>query len=240
LPADGHFAFAIREESHNGGYLLKILNAALFCAFVATPLSASAQSVVAPLPAAGQTVIIGGPVQNTLRTGTQINLTLMEPLSTEGKKLRVGYRFQLEVAEPVMVNGQIVVPVGSPALGEITEVRNKGMWGKSGHLTASVLYVTVGGRQIRLNGTFDDKGVTGTGGVVAAAVFIPVVGFFTTGTSARVPLNAPVRAFIGEDVPLAFVASAPAPMAVPVAPVSAVPISTPVRTGTATPVTLNK
>lgn len=141
-----------------------------------------------------------------------------EGLSTKGKKLRVGQHFQLSVVEPVLVDGQVVIPVGAPATGEITEVRNKGMWGKSGHLTANLLYVSVNGRQIRLTGTFDDKGVTGTGGVVAAVLLVPVVGFFTTGTSARVDAGAQIKGFIGEDVPLVFAqAPTPAPMAVPVA-----------------------
>lgn len=170
---------------------------------------------VAPAPANTPTMQVGVAPDNTLRTGTEVQLKLSEPLSTKGKALRVGYHFQMEVAEPVMVNNQVVIPAGSPATGEITEVRNKGMWGKSGHLTASILYVRVNGRQIRLSGTFDDKGVTGTAGVVAAIAFVPVVGFFTTGTSAQVPLGAPVKGFIAEDVPLTF-AQASAPMTVPV------------------------
>jgi hypothetical protein len=196
---------------------VKVCSCLLLSAWATLPAIAVAQATVAPLPASPQTLVIGAPVQNVLRIGTEVNLKLREPLTTAGKKLRVGYRFQMEVAEPVMVNGQIVVPTGSPALGEITEVRNKGMWGKSGHLTASVLYVNVNGRQIRLTGTFDDKGVTGTAAVVGAVLLIPVVGFFTTGTSAHIPVNAPIKAFIGEDVPLAFVATAPTPMVVPVA-----------------------
>jgi len=151
---------------------------------------------------------------NVLRTGTKVPLKLGEELTTKGKKLRVGQHFQMEVAEAVLVNGQTVIPVGSPAVGEITEVRNKGMWGKSGHLTAQILYVTVNGRQVRLNGTFDDKGVTGTAGVVAAIALIPVAGFFTTGTSAKIPVGAAITAFVAEDVPLTFAAQAPAPMTV--------------------------
>ncbi len=157
---------------------------------------------------------VGIAADNTLRTGTEVQLKLSEPLSTKGKTLRVGYHFQMEVAEAVMVNNQVVIPAGSPATGEVTEVRNKGMWGKSGHLTASILYVRVNGRQIRLNGTFDDKGVTGTAGVVAAIAFVPVVGFFTTGTSAAVPTGSQVKGFIAEDVPLTF-AQTTQPMAVP-------------------------
>ena len=74
---------------------------------------------------------------------------------------------------------------GSRPEDEITDVRNKGMWGKSGRLVARVLYVTVNGRQIRLSGAFNDKGKAGgVGGVaVSAVVFLPA-GFFMTGTSA--------------------------------------------------------
>ena len=55
----------------------------------------------------------------------------------------------------------MVIPAGSPATGEVTDVRRKGMWGKSGRITARVLNVRVGDRLIRLTGTFDDKGVLG-------------------------------------------------------------------------------
>ncbi len=181
----------------------------LACALVLAPAMASAQNVAgsSPIasPAAGNAV---------LRTGTPVPLRLSEELTTKGKKLRVGQRFHLEVAEPVMVQGVTVIPVGSPAMGEITDVRNKGMWGKSGHLGARILYVTVNGRQIRLSGAFDDKGVTGTAGVVAALAFVPVAGFFTTGTSARVPAGATVKGFVDEDVTLSIAAASQAPMAV--------------------------
>jgi hypothetical protein len=134
----------------------------------------------------------------------------MTDLTTNGKHLRVGQRVALEVAESVRLNGQVVIPAGSPGVGEITTVRNKGMWGKSGGITARVLYLRVGDRQIRLSGTFDDKGVTGTAAVVGAIVLIPVVGFFTTGTSAKIPVGTPVSAFLDEDVPVAFAAGTPA------------------------------
>jgi hypothetical protein len=76
----------------------------------------------------------------------------------------------------------------------------------------------------------DDKGTTGTGGVIAAVAFLPVAGFFTTGTSANIPLGAPVNAFIDEDVAVAFAGGAPdamvvTPVAPVVAPVAAVPVA---------------
>lgn len=169
--------------------------------------AAKTASVIAPVP--GITA-----ETSVLRVGTTVPLRLTEELTTKGKKLRVGQRFHLETSEPVLLNGVVVIPAGSPAVGEVTDVRNKGMWGKSGHLSAHILYVTVNGRQIRLSGTFDDKGVAGGVGAaaVSAVVFLPA-GFFMTGTSARVPIGAQVKAFTDEDVPLS-IAVAPAPLVV--------------------------
>ncbi len=60
----------------------------------------------------------------------------------------------------------------------------------------------------------EDKGVTGTAAVVGAIVLVPVVGFFTTGTSAVLPKGGAVNGFIDEDVELAIASKAPAPMVV--------------------------
>lgn len=138
----------------------------------------------------------------------------MEEITTQKKAAKVGQRFLLEVAAPVEVNGVVVIPAGTPAWAEITEVRNKGMWGKSGKLNARMLYLRVNGRQIRLTGAFDDKGVTGTAGVVGAVALVPVVGFFVTGTSAVFPKGGEVGGFIDEDVQLAFANTEPAPLQV--------------------------
>jgi len=171
---------------------------------------------VVPAPAPTSAPITAPATVNAvLRVGTVVPLRLSEELTTKGKKLRVGDRFHLETSEPVMVQGVNVIPVGSPAVGEITDARNKGMWGKSGHLAARILYVTVNGRQIRLSGAFDDKGVAGGVGAVAVStlVFLPA-GFFMTGTSARVPAGSVVKGFVDEDVPLAMPVAAQAPLQV--------------------------
>lgn len=136
-----------------------------------------------------------------------------EELTTKKKQLRVGQRVQIEVASNIMQNGIVVVPAGTPGVAELTEVRNKGMWGKSGYIGARIISMRLGDRQIRLSGTFDDKGVTGTGGVVAAVAFVPIAGFFTTGTSAKIPTGSAIKAFLDEDIAFTPVA-APAPIQV--------------------------
>lgn len=201
-----------------------LLGAAIAAAVVVAP-AANGQEVVAT-PAVAKAAIAEQPSGNAmLRAGTPVVLRLMEEITTKKKAARVGQRFMMEVAEPVIVNNVTVVPSGTPAWGEITNVRNKGMWGKSGKLDARVLYMRTNGRQIRLTGTFDDKGVTGTAGVVGAVVLVPVVGFFVTGTSAVLPKGGTVGGFIDEDVELSFANAAPAPLQVPAAgPPMTVPI----------------
>lgn len=103
------------------------------------------------------------PVQaNIVRSGTEIPLLLREELTTKRKALRVGQRFQMEVASNISMNGAVVIPAGTPAVGEITEIRNKGMWGKSGYIGARAVSLRIGDRTVRMTGAFDAKGVTGT------------------------------------------------------------------------------
>ena len=170
-------------------------------------------------------MVVGTQPQTTmLRAGTPVVLRTMTNLTTKGKHLKVGDRFTLEVADPVTLNGQVIIPVGSNAVGEITSVRNKGMWGKSGNIETRLLYVTANDRRIRLSGSVSDKGVKAGGGAIAtsAIVFLPA-GFFMTGTSAVIPPGTQVTAILDEDVPVMFAATRAPAMTVPATP-SAAPI----------------
>lgn len=166
----------------------------------ATVQSAPAATVVQPAP---QAVIVSPATTNVLRAGTEIPLRLEEGLDSNDKALRVGQQFRMTVANDVRLGNLVVIPAGSPATGEVTYLRRKGMWGKSGRINARVLNVRVGDRLIRLTGNFDDKGVTGTAGVVAAIAFVPIAGFFMTGTSAKIPAGGGVKAFLDEDLTIA-------------------------------------
>jgi len=187
--------------------------------------AAFAQSAVVPHATA---ILEPAKQENVLRAGTEVPLITREELTTKKKMLRVGQRIQMEVASSVTSNGVVVIPGGTPVIGEITEVRNKGMWGKSGFIEGRVLYVRLGGRQVRLTGTFNDKGVTGTAGVVGAIALIPVAGFFTTGTSANIPSGSIIPAFLDEDLAFSVDSAAATP-----APIAATPA--PVEAGTASP-----
>jgi hypothetical protein len=104
--------------------------------------AAHAPAATPPTVAAPALVPVVAQTQSTseavLHVGTEVPLKLSEELTTKGKKLRLGQRFRMETTAPVIVRGLAAIPVGSPAVGEITEVRNKGGWGKSGHFTGQI------------------------------------------------------------------------------------------------------
>ena len=184
---------------------------------IASDVQSEATAVVKPTSQAPQPVISAPVRQNAvLRAGTPVKLAFRETITTKKKAAKVNQRVNMEVAEAIEVNGVTVVPAGTPAWAELTSVKNKGMWGKSGKLEGTVRYMRVNGRQIRLSGSFDDKGVTGTAGVVGAVALLPVVGFFTTGTSAELPQGGIITGYVDEDVELAFEAREPSPMVVSV------------------------
>jgi hypothetical protein len=188
---------------------------AFAAAQLAAPQSAAFQGAQPPqaivAPAAPQAVIVNPPAQSVLRAGTEVPLRMEEALDSNDKALREGQQIRMSVASDVRLGNVVVIPAGSIATGEITDIRRKGMWGKSGRINARALNVRVGDRLIRLTGTFDDKGVTGTAGVVAAIAFVPIAGFFMTGTSAKIPSGGGVKAFLDEDLTIAMPTSAVVP-----------------------------
>jgi hypothetical protein len=185
---------------------------------LAAAQAAATAAVVQPIPAATvapatpQAVILAPSTSSVLRAGVEVPLRVEENLSSNDKTVREGNQIRMSVASDIRLGTLVVIPAGSPATGEITDVRHKGMWGKSGRIVGRVLNVRVGDRLIRLTGNFDDKGTTGTAGVVGAVVLLPIAGFFMTGTSAKIPAGAGVKAFLDEDLTVA----APQPVAPPV------------------------
>jgi hypothetical protein len=167
--------------------------------------------VVAPAQPVVATAVpqrAGGTI--VLRQGTSVALRTMTALNS--RHSRVGERFNLEVAEPVRVNGHIVVPIGARAVGEITRVIKKGAFGKSGKLETRLLYAMVGDQQVRLDGQSREAGAGGTAATVGVAVAAGIFSAFVTGKSADIPPGSTMTGFTAEDLPLMLVAAAPAPM----------------------------
>ncbi len=160
-----------------------------------------AVATVAPAALMAQAIIVGQPNANAVRSGTPITLRIIEGLTTKDKVAKVNDRVRMEVAEAVKVGDVTVIPAGAVATGELTQVKYKGGWGKSGFIAGRAISVDVGGRTVRLSGAFDSKGKSGGVAAVAvsAIVFAPA-GFFMTGKSAEMAPGTIIRAYIDEDI----------------------------------------
>src|SRR5262245_30529889 len=115
------------------------------CLLLFVPASALAQ---APGPA---------PVADTARglvkvpALTLVPLHMVEAVSSEHRKR--GETFHFAVDEDVRIGGRIVIPRGSPGLGEVVFASDSSTH-QHGELVLAARYVTVGDRQVRLRSFF--------------------------------------------------------------------------------------
>jgi glucose/arabinose dehydrogenase len=174
--------------------------ACLVCSTASLAQSVAPPATAQPAAAAPAAMTISSAPASVLPQGTNIRLRSLTELHSQHN--RTGDRFDLEVAEDVMLNGLVVIPRGSPGVGEVTRVRHKGMWGRSGRLETRVLSVRANGMTIPITGTVAERGETGTAGVVASILVIPVAGFFVTGTSAILPAGTGFAGTTNSDTPI--------------------------------------
>ena len=128
-----------------------------------------------------------------LRTRTQVST----------KENKPGDRVYLEVAESVSFRGQIVVPIGSPVIAEVSQAQRNGHVGKKGKLTLRLIQVETPSGPVRLNGMAYDEGTSGTAASVATMVLLsPLGGFLIHGTSANIHAGTTVQGYLAE--PLRF------------------------------------
>lgn len=65
---------------------------------------------------------------------------------------------QLVIDRDVMLNGRVVVPSGTPAIGEIIRSRGSGGFGKSGTIEIAATSLMLNGRSVELAGSLLTKG----------------------------------------------------------------------------------
>jgi hypothetical protein len=149
--------------------------------------------------AQAQTINLNKPVsKNVIKAGTAVRLRLLDEVSS--KTARVGDRIRLELVEEVKLESKIIIPIGTPAYGEVTKVDQKGMFGKSGKLGTRLVAIKFNNQEIRLTGSIDDAGQAGTANTVGAMVVVPVAGFFVTGKSALLSPGLQVNGFLEQDL----------------------------------------
>jgi len=197
-----------------------VLGAVAFCA------SSSSVAQVQPAVAttAPQTVVTTAPqalvvqkaqIGNSLPANSEVWVSLNSLVSSkkmEGKKTKVGDKFDVTVSRDVMMGDYIVIPRGTPGHGQIGYRTGKGAFGKSAKMEFDLVDVKVGDRFIPVSGHYRVEGEGNTGAAIGAAVAVGVFGAFVTGKSATAAQGSEWKAYTKEPILLAV---APASVATP-------------------------
>jgi hypothetical protein len=174
-----------------------------------------------------------------LQDGAPVKLRLGRNLSSADA--HTGDRVDFEVAEEVSINGIVVIPKASPALGTVTTAQAKRRMGRGGKLDVSIDHVRLpDGEKAALRAVKESKGGGHTGlmagGMVATSLIVwPAAPVFLLmhGKDVTIAKGTEVTAYINGDLNLDPAKFQPAPPLVSAPPVPAptqVPAASPAPT----------
>jgi hypothetical protein len=156
----------------------------------------SAASAQAPMagqsPAAMDATV---PREARLPLGTTIILVMNAQLNSAEN--RVGDAIALTVVDDVRIDGEIVIPRGTPAMGEVIWRTGRGAFGRSGKMDIAMRYVELNGVRLPIEGVFRQTGGTPTAAIIASGV----LGVAITGSSATIPAGQRIVARAAYAVP---------------------------------------
>jgi hypothetical protein len=146
-----------------------------------------------------------------LRDGTPLRLTLAAPLSS--KAARAGDPVSFRIADPVLVDGLVVIPRGAAVVGKVTQSRKPGAMGRPGELTVSVdrlflsdsTSVPLRGQPQTTKGVQGivqyPSGQKGFDNLLVLPAFL-VVSFLEAGSQAAAPMGTIVTGYVDGDLTL--------------------------------------
>ncbi len=151
-----------------------------------------------------------------LEDGTPVKLRLSRNVSSADA--RVGDGVDFEVLEEISINGVVVIPKGSLALGTVTQAQAKRRMARGGKLDMNLDSVRLAdGEKAALRAVKESKGGGHTGamtaGIVATGLLVwPAAPFFLFmhGKDVTVPKGAEITAYINGDMKLDFAKFQPA------------------------------
>lgn len=173
----------------------------------------AAQAPAAPA-AATPTAPAASAALKHLPAGTAVVIEVTEAVSSDARKS--GEPFGLRLAEPVVVDGAVVLPAGLKGAGEVVDAQHGGFGGAAGKLVLAARYLTYEDRKIPLRAfkflaSGQSSGHSNVGASMAVTLVSPLAGFAIHGGEMVVQPGARATAKIGEDLDLPALAQTPAP-----------------------------
>jgi len=195
FPATHRVHLAVADETVVNGMACHVPVAKPAAVDASVPAAAS---VISPSPEVPKHEAV-------LTDGTSVPLKITETISSA--EANDGDRISFEVVDDVDLDGHIVIPKGSVAMGTVVNAHHKRRMGRAGKLDIALQYVsTADGQKIRLRGSKEAKGGNHagaiTGGIVATSiVFFPAAPLFLMmkGHDITIDQGTPVNAFVDGD-----------------------------------------
>lgn len=144
--------------------------------------------------------------EREIPVGTMFPVRLLNRISSA--HARVGDVFQIQVLQDVVIDGAVVIPVGSIGQGRVTEANAAGGWGKGGKLRIALDYVmSIDGQPVPIEANEQtagrDQEVIGAGTVVGLVFLGPLWLFAPAMTKGKnIVLPADTQFFVMAKMPI--------------------------------------
>lgn len=172
--------------------------------------------VETPVPVVDQAA--EAPATLTLAKLTPVVIEILEPLGSKTSKSLDS--FSIRLAEPIVVEGAVVLPAGSEGQGEVVHAKKAGGMGAAGELVLAARWLDVGGAQMRLRSMEliereqgkDRTGTVNAINVASAASPLPIglIGYFIGGGNIDIPAGTLASAKLAADFDVPKLADADA------------------------------
>lgn len=139
-------------------------------------------------------------VSVTLPANTVIHLQTIDAVSSRLNKS--GDTFRLRLMQPLMSGDTVLLPAGTPVIGEVVHAAASSMGGKAGELILAARYIDAPQGRIRLRSSLSAAGKDATSTALAVAFFTAGLGFVIRGKEMELPVDTIVSAKLAVDTTL--------------------------------------
>ena len=146
----------------------------------------------------------------TVAARTLLEIEILDTLNS--KDNHNGESFNFRLAAPLIVDGRVLIPAGTPGIGEVVHAARARAMGKAGELILAARYLDFNGTRIPLRTLRfgreqgrDNSGTVNTIGMVSAATVpaVSMVAFLISGGEVRVPAGTRATAQTAAEASLA-------------------------------------
>lgn len=151
------------------------------------------------------------PLRLTVPAGTELVFEMGQAVGS--KTSQRGDRFTLRLALPLRIDGHLLVPAGTPAMGEVVHADRARGGGQAGELILAARYLEWDGRQLPLKAFSAGVGKNRTNAALGVTLAAGVAGFLVRGGEIEMAAGSLITAKLRETTELPAVAGPEAPAA---------------------------